>query len=386
MPSLTITSNNNSNALLNDFTLSTATCLHQQINDALVVQKQHQLKYIYEQQRLQQEKQRQLLYTQEQRRLQYLRCSNQLPWPNQAAGSMGTHSSSQALRPPRQQPLDLVDDVWRLVAYILARDCKDLGRLMQVNRRLHELTVSGSIFSSQKPLVSPTWIRGESNRAGSELYGSLGATEDSPATQRCPHQPQVACGSDLHSQIRQQDAIDTDQSLQQSRPNLYISTGLQMPSALVLPHHRRIVQNAIASQAGAPSRSTTMTPSSSATSIHQQQSGIQLANSYITNMMQESPTVAAATPHSTPMGHTPSTFQSNIPDVVSQVISSSTIPLTVVQNLVPSTTLKHHPPAVYWKHQVVEWLEQEKLRCLRLGLFWGFSLDSSRTHGRKPRR
>ncbi|KAG0002907.1 hypothetical protein BGZ65_002219, partial [Modicella reniformis] len=31
----------------------------------------------------------------------------------------------------------LVDDIWRMIFYILARDCKDLGRCIQVNRRFH---------------------------------------------------------------------------------------------------------------------------------------------------------------------------------------------------------------------------------------------------------
>lgn len=34
--------------------------------------------------------------------------------------------------------VDLVDDVWRTIFYMLAQDCKDLGRCMQVNRRFHK--------------------------------------------------------------------------------------------------------------------------------------------------------------------------------------------------------------------------------------------------------
>jgi hypothetical protein len=35
---------------------------------------------------------------------------------------------------------------------------------------------------------------------------------------------------------------------------------------------------------------------------------------------------------------------------------------------------------------MVEWLEQEKLRCLRLGLFWRFNIEASRMHGRRKTR
>lgn len=89
-----------------------------------VVQKQHQLDYIHQQQRIHQQQQRLLLYTQEPCRLQYLRFSNQ-PY-------------NQSTVNEAKQRVDLVDDIWRLVAYILASDCKGLGRLMQVNRRLHK--------------------------------------------------------------------------------------------------------------------------------------------------------------------------------------------------------------------------------------------------------
>jgi hypothetical protein len=34
--------------------------------------------------------------------------------------------------------VELVDDVWRLVFFILACDCKDLGRAMQVSKRFHK--------------------------------------------------------------------------------------------------------------------------------------------------------------------------------------------------------------------------------------------------------
>ncbi|KAG0037258.1 hypothetical protein BGZ82_002891 [Podila clonocystis] len=354
---------------------STVSSIYHHINDPFVTQKQHRLDYIHQQQRLQQQQQRLLLYTQEQRRLQYLRFSNQLPLDHNHGSTVNVAQT--------QRRVDLVDDIWRLVTYTLASDCRDLGRLMQVNRRLRELTLSGSIFSSQKPLLSPTWIREEHGRAGSELYGSLGNLGNMSDSISPLHR---LYDSDIVEREQEEnyhlEHVNTTNLFTKSAALLDLSQqrhltpapGLQLPSQLVLPHHRRIVNSAITSHTGL-SRGTTMTPSPSATSLHHQY-----------NIQPMSTVGFSATPQSTPLADVSSTFQSNMPEGVSQVLSTSTTPLTVVQQLVPSTILKHHSPAVYWKHQVVEWLEQEKLRCLRLGLFWGFSLDSSRTHGRKPRR
>ncbi|KAG0252549.1 hypothetical protein DFQ27_008004 [Actinomortierella ambigua] len=63
--------------------------------------------------------------------------------------------------------------------------------------------------------------------------------------------------------------------------------------------------------------------------------------------------------------------------VAAAMTPSKSLHLSVCQHS-PSTVLMHHSPAEYWKYQVVEWLEQEKLRQLRLGLFWGLSSDSSK--------
>ncbi|KFH61846.1 hypothetical protein MVEG_12354 [Podila verticillata NRRL 6337] len=336
--------------------LSSATPAIHLINDPFpfVAPKQHQLDYIHQQQRIHQQQQRLLLYTQERCRLQYLRFSNQHSLHNQSTVNVA------------KQRVDLVDDIWRLVTYILASDCKGLGRLMQVNRRLHELTVSGSIFSSQKPLLSPAWIREEHGRAGSELYGSLGGLGATSSKHRHSsgsvvhgqekvdiHEGDDTCSKGLHLQDLQQHHFTVP------------APGLQLPSQLVLPHHRRIV-SAFTSHTGPTG--ATVTPTSSATSLH--------------HLYNPGPPVGYSSPQSTVSACASSSFHS-MSEGVSQVLSNSTIPLTVVQQLVPSTTLKHHSPAVYWKHQVVEWLEQEKLRCLRLGLFWGFSLGSNRTHGHK---
>lgn len=233
--------------------------------------------------------------------------------------------------------------------------------------------MSGSIFSSQKPLLSPTWIREEHGRAGSELYGSLGNLGNLGNSASSLHR---LYDSDAAEHEQQEDDARSASllDLSQQRHLTVPAPGLQLPSQLVLPHHRRIVNSAITSHTGL-NRGATMTPSSSATSLH-----------HLYNIQPVSPVSFSSTPQSTPLACASPTFQSNMPEGVSQVLSTSTTPLTVVQQLVPSTILKHHSPAVYWKHQVVEWLEQEKLRCLRLGLFWGFSLDSSRKHGRKPRR
>lgn len=236
-------------------------------------------------------------------------------------------------------------------------------------RLTYRLTVSGSIFSSQKPLLSPTWIREEHGRAGSELYGSLGGLGATSSGHR--HSSDCV--------VHGQEEVDIHEGNDTRSKRLHLldlqqlhfavpAPGLQLPSQLVLPHHRRIV-SAFTSHTGPTG--ATMTPTSSATSLH--------------HLYNPGPPVGYSTPQSTASACASSTFHS-MPEGVSQVLSNSTTPLTVVQQLVPSTILKHHSPAVYWKHQVVEWLEQENLRCLRLGLFWGFSLGSNRTHERKPRR
>ncbi|KAG0342436.1 hypothetical protein BG004_005677 [Podila humilis] len=366
-------------AKISDSTVSAVT-LQQHVNDTIIAKKQyHQRDYILQQQRIQQQQQRFLLYTQEQRRLQYLRCSNQLQW-HQGPPRATTSTSLLQQRQPQtkcqtsQKAVDLVDDIWRLVTYILASDCTDLGRMMQVNRRFHDmivkdpllwrltyrLTVSGSMFSSQKSLLSPSWIREEHSRAGSDLFGSLGNLDRTPNCQTAMRPPLFENSGqfsqdDVGAAVNVKHDGSLTSVLNQQQPNLIAvpTLGLQLPSQLVLPHHRRIVQQAISTPSELDSRSSKA-----------------LSHS-------------ATTPQSSPFSCSMPSFCSNskMPADISKVLSSSTIPLTVVQHLVPSTTLKHHAPAVYWRHQVVEWLEHEKLRRLRLGLFWGFSLDASRNHG-----
>lgn len=224
--------------------------------------------------------------------------------------------------------------------------------------------MSGSIFSSQRPLLSPTWIREEHSRAGSELYGSLGDLNMTSSGHR-HSSDSVEHGQEVDNNERDDTCSKSLHLLDLQQPHFTVpAPGLQLPSQLVLPHHRRIV-SAFTSHTGLTG--ATVTPLSSATSLR--------------HLYNPVPPVGYSAPQSTPLVCASPTFHS-IPEGVTQVLSTSTTPLTVVQQLVPSTTLKHHSPAVYWKHQVVEWLEQEKLRCLRLGLFWGFSLGSNRTHGR----
>jgi hypothetical protein len=183
-----------------------------------------------------------------------------------------------------------------------------------------------------------------------------------------------------------------------------LSPALQIPSALVLPHHRRMAQAALlhninnntgmqpiidrtldmSAVSGTPTSGVTMLSQQHHLSFHHDQ------------QQQQSATLGfmtSSTPVSTPVlglsaSSSSSSFPTTIPSMVSQVHSNSTIPISsiVYPHHIPTTTLMHHPPAVYWKYQVVEWLEQEKLRCLRLGLFWGFNADSSRSHSRKTRR
>ncbi|KAK3837615.1 MAG: hypothetical protein JOS17DRAFT_368535 [Linnemannia elongata] len=121
--------------------------------EALIAQKQHQLTYIQQQQRIQQEKQRQLIYSQQQRHQQYLRCSGQLPYasPGRVIVDNGKNNTMGVTGKSKEpKAVDLVDDVWRLVFFILACDCKDIGRAMQVSRRFHKYKVIPSaVFHTQ---------------------------------------------------------------------------------------------------------------------------------------------------------------------------------------------------------------------------------------------
>ncbi|KAI7826144.1 hypothetical protein BC939DRAFT_501831 [Gamsiella multidivaricata] len=174
-----------------------------------------------------------------------------------------------------------------------------------------------------------------------------------------------------------------------------------MPSPLVLPHHRRIVQkmattHSIIYNDGSnvnmnisPGAGNTVQPipivdRSIVPELH---SNPQASSTHTSPTGNETLfTAMMRTPASTPSISNVSSFQSTIPPSVSQVISSSTTPLTMIQHHIPTTTLMHHPPAVYWKHQVVEWLEQEKLRCLRLGLFWRFNAAAASAHAERKLR
>ncbi|KAF9923183.1 hypothetical protein FBU30_006735 [Linnemannia zychae] len=428
------------------------------IAEALIAQKQHQLAYIHEQQRVQQEKQRQLIYTQQQRYQQYLRCSGQIIFPHstltQTGRGMAKPCKSKGKEP---RAIDLVDDVWRLVFYILACDCKDLGRTMQVNKRFnsliandallwkltYKLTISGSIFGGQKPLLSPTWIREQAGRENLETSISI-----SPRSQPgfLPNNSLPRTVNKASSSIEDKNEIDinsipsnTDESNRQQKKSfdsqkvesplgsndlgsvsalsastssqsnsdsqmlgnlqltnsnnhtsntshsmpvpIAMAPGLQMPSPLIMPHHRRIAQSITAN--GLPSSqlnaSTQAVPRSQPLTPYFSEAN---STSNINGVLGNGST---RTPASTPSTSSMSSFPSMTLGTVSQVASNSlsTAPIRVIQHHIPSKTLMHHAPAVYWKHQVVEWLEQEKLRCLRLGLFWGFNAAVSRNHGRK---
>ncbi|KAF9123136.1 hypothetical protein BGX30_001611 [Mortierella sp. GBA39] len=413
--------------------------------DGLITQKQHQLAYFKQQQRLQQEKQRQLMYSQQQRHQQYLRCSGQLSFTTPG----GLYACSGKSKGEEQRVVDLVDDVWRLVFFILACDCKDLGRAMQVSRRFHnliandailwrltyKLTISGSIFAGQKPLLSPSWIR-EHQLSGQEASGSLASSSSAPqgrsgstSNGALPHTLKkvssytidrnddgldsmpsntgdhglcrgsignagatsssalsALASSRSHSGSQSTGALLQPNSITNTnatRTAVSIAPGLQMPSPLILPHHRRIAQsmNATNTSSGQP---TTITPAQVASSSRSQLSyfsGTNSTNSSSGNLGPATTSTPASTPATTSMSSFPSTLSSSVSQVA--VTNSSTTPIRVIQHHIPSTTLMHYSPAVYWKHQVAEWLEQEKLRCLRLGLFWGFNAAASRAHGRK---
>jgi len=166
-----------------------------------------------------------------------------------------------------------------------------------------------------------------------------------------------------------------------------LSPALQIPSALVLPHHRRMAQAALSHNSNINANMQPIMDRSLDVSASPISSSLQ-AQSQAQQQQQGAGSGQPSTPTSTPVTLSTPSFQTTFPSMVSQVHSNSTIPLSsiVYPHHIPTTTLMHHPPAVYWKYQVVEWLEQEKLRCLRLGLFWGFNADSSRSHSRKTRR
>ncbi|KAG0288312.1 hypothetical protein BGZ96_007890 [Linnemannia gamsii] len=171
-----------------------------------------------------------------------------------------------------------------------------------------------------------------------------------------------------------------------TRTLITVAPGLQMPSPLILPHHRRMAQS-MTVMSSSSSHPTPITPAQVAGSSQSQVSYFSGTNSNNSSNGSLGLTTTR-TPVSTPATMSMPSFPSTLSTSVSQVTatSSSTTPIRVIQHHIPSTTLMHHSPAVYWKHQVTEWLEQEKLRCLRLGLFWGFNAAGSRAHGRKPNR
>ncbi|KAK3838890.1 MAG: hypothetical protein J3R72DRAFT_492762 [Linnemannia gamsii] len=166
----------------------------------------------------------------------------------------------------------------------------------------------------------------------------------------------------------------------------FMAPRLQIPSLLIMPHHRRIAQSVtvINSTSGHP---TTITAAQIARSSQSQLSYFSVVNS--TNSSSGNlGSMTTRTPASTPAVTSMPSFPSTISPSVSQVVamSSSTTPIHAIQHHIPSTTSMHHSPAVYWKYQVAEWLEQENLRCLRLGLFWGFNAAASRAQGRKQHK
>ncbi|KAF9152603.1 hypothetical protein BG015_005000 [Linnemannia schmuckeri] len=144
-----------------------------------------------------------------------------------------------------------------------------------------------------------------------------------------------------------------------------------MPSPLILPHHRRIAQSMTVMNTSSY-QPTTITPAHVARSSQSQISYFSDTNSTNSsngNLGSTTTRTPASTPAITSMPSFPLTLSSFISQVA--VSSSSTTPIRVIQHHIPSTTLMHHSPAVYWKHQVAERLEQEKLRCLRLRLGLG---------------
>ncbi|KAK3837616.1 MAG: hypothetical protein JOS17DRAFT_368509 [Linnemannia elongata] len=300
-------------------------------------------------------------------------------------------------------------------------------------RLTYKLTISGSIFAGHKPLLSPSWIRVHqfSGHEASGFTFSSSSTahqgrSGSTATSVLPHIVEKTLG-DMSD--RNEDGLDSMRSstderrgsvshagsmsssplsaLASSRPHpgsqstgsllqpnsntnatraaLAIAPGLLMPSPLILPHHRRIAQSMTATNLSS-SQTTGITPAQVSGSNQSQLLYFSVTNSTNSSSGHLGPTptrTPASTPATTSMPSFPSTLSSSVSQVT---LTSSTTPIRMIQHHIPSTTLMHHSPAVYWKHQVAEWLEQEKLRCLRLGLFWGFNAAASRAHGRKSQR
>ncbi|KAF9281317.1 hypothetical protein BGZ68_006728, partial [Mortierella alpina] len=423
-------------------------------------QKQHQEAYIQQKHQQQQQQQRQLLYRQQQRQLQHQQYANQRLWLNQQDLSQqqrqelafSSHVQNYNSGSLAAGSVDLVDDVWRLVFYLLAGRCKDLGRAMLVNRRFYNLiandavlwkftyqrTVSGSIFATSQKVVShtpPPWvdrgvqaqegdlhscaprILGGQNSDGSEVPLTNGqeSRHTGDVSSRVVDPPALEAGVGVPCQ-GQEPRPESDRRERAATSNadvvcntettsstiMTMGAGLMMPSPLILPHHRRMAQS-IASTTSTTSTTSATSATSTGTSLSSLNNphvSLQpLADRSIDPQSLASlsgagpspglsigdvdlPVTPASTPSSSSAG-LPLAFSGLSPESVSQVVSSSTVPIRMVQHMTPTTTLMHHPPAVYWKHQVVEWLEQEKLRCLRLGLFWGANAATSRVHRRK---
>ncbi|GJJ74944.1 hypothetical protein EMPS_07302 [Entomortierella parvispora] len=385
------------------------------------------------------------------------------PIKEETAVTQGLHVPCRS--ETNQQTVDLVDDVWRMIFYMLASSCRDLGRTMQVSRRFHnliandatlwkltyKLTVSGSIFSCQKNMnscsasskvtepVSPNqrpinkgvltdlseecspsrnnppsspadrntgagsshtersqqWTpKRENNNNAEESSASSWkdslegpSTSSSPSARRhsAPQQPSpLTPQPQLHPTPTRSNSVGD--IYDQWMGGIGLSPALQIPSALVLPHHRRMAQAALSNNSSNSPNIQPIADRGLDISALPDSSGLQPQSQTQTQRHQGAG--SGQTPASTPVTSSAPSFQATHPTMVSPVHSNSTIPLSsiVYPHHIPTTTLMHHPPAVYWKYQVVEWLEQEKLRCLRLGLFWGFNADSSRSHSRKTRR
>ncbi|KAI8347823.1 hypothetical protein B0O80DRAFT_464412 [Mortierella sp. GBAus27b] len=474
------------------------------------------------------------------------------PGVERARGKAGIHENESINHQAKTTaaaaivPVILVDDVWRIIFYMLAQDCKDLGRCMQVNRRFHsliandaqlwkltyDLTVSGSIFASQKPLLSSSLLLSSSSSAASSSSpssrirdkwnhhpsdtgmvhgeGGLSSHQDDlelPFVSHPPHpvSPPRSVDMDLdtdmtgthghddgsHTTGDLVEEVSTGTSSSSSffspspsssspsssavgsrRGSLTLAPpDLQLPSlSMVLPHHRRIAQSVTSRNRNGLGSHHHHHHHNQQQQQHQQQPfshngsngdtngssdntnhTITNANTNNTDMATTTTSTTTTTATTTPITITTTTnhtnndnhmvhpivdrsidpeslpffingtslddrrheltgwtrtptstpassydlsFRPHLPPTVSQVTSKSTIPLCMTyhhyqeQHVYTTRTMQHHflPPAVYWKHQVVEWLEQEKLRCLRLGLFWRFNVESSRMHGRKTRR
>ncbi|KAF9944097.1 hypothetical protein BGZ70_005048, partial [Mortierella alpina] len=367
----------------------------------IMAQRQHQEAYLQQKHQQQQQQQRQLLYRQQQREQQHQQYANQRMWQNQQDLHQQLRQGTIAFHPHVQHQssgnhsaagsVDLVDDVWRLVFYLLAGRCKDLGRAMLVNRRFYNLiandavlwkftyqrTVSGSIFATSQKVMShpsPPWVdRGVQipeadlhacaqrmvegqNSDGSEVLLTNGqeARHAGEVSSKVVDPPaletgvRVPCqGLEMRADEDRRERVVTSNENANAAPVCHSETTattfvtmrpeLMMPSPLILPHHRRMAQ----SMASATSATSTTTTTTSNQHVGLQpladrsidpQSIATLSGTGPSAGLRIGEVHVPVTPASTPSASSSGSslgFPTLLSESVSQVVSQSTVPIRV---------------------------------------------------------